>query len=104
MPKKLETTDASREIIVEAAMAFIEELSFLVSRAIPRLVSASFWLRRLYTKCMLQPPSQRGTFQPCGGGASSLAPYLKCGELFVEIDIKYRCAEYLFATDLWFAA
>jgi hypothetical protein len=31
MPKKLETADVGRKIIVKAAMAFIEELSFLVS-------------------------------------------------------------------------
>lgn len=47
IPKKLETVDAGRKIMVSRAMAFIDELSFFVSRAMAMLVSKSCWATRL---------------------------------------------------------
>lgn len=41
MPKQLETADAGRKTIVRMAIAFIDELSFLVSVAIAMFVSMS---------------------------------------------------------------
>lgn len=41
MPKILEIVDAGRKTMVSEAMVFMDELSFLVSRAIARLVSKS---------------------------------------------------------------
>lgn len=46
MPKKLDTADAGRKIMVSAAIDFMEALSFFVSMAITVLSSVSFWAMR----------------------------------------------------------